>query len=80
MQTSVESTKTIAGAALIGPGILFCYDNLQSGRDSVEPRLQLCGEHCRDKNENAPTPVRVTGRSLNGRLGRHSRSNRCERY
>jgi hypothetical protein len=28
MQTSVESTKTIAGAALIGLGILFCYDNL----------------------------------------------------
>lgn len=28
MQTSVDSTKTIAGAALIGLGILFCYDNL----------------------------------------------------
>lgn len=28
MQTPLECTKSIAGAALIGLGIIFCYDNV----------------------------------------------------
>jgi|HubBroStandDraft_4_1064222.scaffolds.fasta_scaffold571241_2 hypothetical protein len=39
MQTSVERTKIIAGATLIGLGILFCYDNLHQAATQLRHAL-----------------------------------------